>query len=92
MMAAHDLTATPRLATKAMLKHDNVRDVELLLLPERVVLLNKSGAAILGLCDGSRTVQQLVDQLELDFEATDLGNDVLSFLEDASGRGWVVVT
>ncbi|GAB3165608.1 pyrroloquinoline quinone biosynthesis peptide chaperone PqqD [Amycolatopsis sp. NPDC004378] len=90
-MDADDLTAMPRLATKAMLKHDSVRDVELLLLPERVVLLNKSGAAILGLCDGSRTVRQLVDQLERDFEATDLTNDVMSFLEDASGRGWVVV-
>jgi pyrroloquinoline quinone biosynthesis protein D len=91
-MTAPDLTATPRLATKAMLKHDSVRDVELLLLPERVVLLNKSGAAILGLCDGSRTVQELVERLERDFEATDLGNDILAFLEDASGRGWVVVT
>ena len=56
-----------------------------------MVLLNKSGAAILGLCDGSRTVRQLVDQLEHDFEATDLVNDVVSFLDDASGRGWVVV-
>ncbi|GAB3588220.1 hypothetical protein GCM10027445_69090 [Amycolatopsis endophytica] len=91
-MDTSDLTATPRLATKAMLKHDHVRDVELLLLPERVVLLNKSGAAILGLCDGSRTVRQVVDQLEHDFEATDLANDVMTFLRDASGRGWVVVT
>ncbi|MFJ8917811.1 pyrroloquinoline quinone biosynthesis peptide chaperone PqqD [Amycolatopsis sp. NPDC102389] len=87
-----DLAATPRLATKAMLKHDSVRGVELLLLPERVVLLNKSGAAILGLCDGSRTVRQLVEQLEREFEATDLVNDVMTFLRDASGRGWVVVT
>lgn len=91
MMDTDDLTAIPRLATKAMLKHDSVRDVELLLLPERVVLLNKSGAAILGLCDGSRTVRQLVDQLDHDFEATDLTSDVMSFLQDASGRGWVVV-
>ncbi|HEY3464991.1 MAG TPA: pyrroloquinoline quinone biosynthesis peptide chaperone PqqD [Amycolatopsis sp.] len=91
-MDTGDLTATPRLATKAMLKHDSVRDVELLLLPERVVLLNKSGAAILGLCDGSRNVRQLVEQLERDFEATDLTNDVISFLEDATGRGWVVVS
>ncbi|GLY43252.1 hypothetical protein Amsp01_092750 [Amycolatopsis sp. NBRC 101858] len=90
-MDSDDLTATPRLATKAMLKHDSVRDVELLLLPERVVLLNKSGAAILGLCDGSRTVRQLVERLEHDFEATDLTNDVMAFLQDASGRGWVVV-
>ncbi|MFE5571658.1 pyrroloquinoline quinone biosynthesis peptide chaperone PqqD [Amycolatopsis japonica] len=87
-----DLAATPRLATKAMLKHDSVRDVELLLLPERVVLLNKSGAAILGLCDGSRTVRQVVERLEQEFEATDLVNDVMTFLRDASGRGWVVVT
>ena len=92
MTAVDDLTATPRLASKAMLKHDRVRDVELLLLPERVVLLNKSCAAILGLCDGNRTVRQLVDQLEHDFEAPDLANDVTSFLRDAGGRGWVVVT
>jgi pyrroloquinoline quinone biosynthesis protein D len=87
-----DLTAIPKLATKAMLKHDNVRDVELLLLPERVVLLNTSGAAILGLCDGSRTVRQVVAQLEQDFQAADLTNDVLTFLKDARGRGWVVDT
>ena len=91
-MDESDLTAVPKLATKAMLKHDTVRDVELLLLPERVVLLNKSGAAILGLCDGSRTVRQVVTQLEQDFEACDLVNDVMTFLQDACGRGWVVVT
>lgn len=92
MTAGDVLTATPRLATKAMLKHDRVRDVELLLLPERVVVLNTSSAAILGLCDGNRTVQQLVEKLEHDFEATELADDVLAFLDDASGRGWVVVT
>ncbi|NIJ12639.1 pyrroloquinoline quinone biosynthesis protein D [Saccharomonospora amisosensis] len=91
-MDESDLTAVPKLATKAMLRHDGVRDVELLLLPERVVLLNKSGAAILRLCDGSRTVRELVAQLEHDFEATDLANDVVTFLKDARGRGWVVVT
>jgi len=91
-MDDNELMATPRLATKAMLKHDSVRDVELLLLPERVVLLNKSGAAILGLCDGSRTVREVVDQLEAEFDATDLAGDVMTFLRDASGRGWVVVS
>lgn len=91
-MDESDLTAVPKLATKAMLRHDSVRDVALLLLPERVVLLNTSGAAILGLCDGSRTVQEVVAQLEHDFEAVDLTNDVMTFLKDARGRGWVVVT
>ncbi|KID27904.1 pyrroloquinoline quinone biosynthesis peptide chaperone PqqD [Prauserella rugosa] len=87
-----ELTGRPRLVGKAMLRHDDVRDVELLLLPERVVLLNKSGAAILSLCDGNRTVQEVVDQLEEDFAATDLMNDVMTFLKDARGRGWVMVT
>lgn len=87
-----ELTATPRLATKAMLKHDSVREAELLLLPERVVRLNTSGAAILRLCDGSRTVRQVVAQLEHDFEVTGLVNDVVAFLQDAHGQGWVVVT
>lgn len=91
-MDESELTARPRLASKAMLRHDNVRDVELLLLPERVVLLNKSGAAILGLCDGNRTVQEVVEQLEQDFAAADLAGDVMTFLKDARGRGWVVVT
>lgn len=92
MTDGDDLSATPRLATKAMLKHDRVRDVEMLLLPERVVLLNMSSAAILGLCDGNRTVRQLVDRLEEEFDATDLTDDVISFLRDARGRGWVVVS
>ncbi|MFC9063623.1 pyrroloquinoline quinone biosynthesis peptide chaperone PqqD [Streptomyces cellulosae] len=91
-MDESELTAIPRLATKAMLRHDSVRGVELLLLPERVVLLNKSGAAILGLCDGSRTVRQVVTQLEQDFEVADLTNDVMTFLHDARERGWVMVT
>lgn len=90
-MAEPDLTATPRLATKAMLKHDTVRDVELLLLPERVVQLNPSGAAILRLCDGSRTVRQMVSRLEHDFEAGGLADDVVTFLRDAHRQGWVVV-
>ncbi|OLT41281.1 pyrroloquinoline quinone biosynthesis protein PqqD [Saccharomonospora sp. CUA-673] len=91
-MDESELAGRPRLVGKAMLRHDDVRDVELLLLPERVVLLNKSGAAILSLCDGNRTVREVVDQLEQDFAATDLVNDVMTFLKDARGRGWVVVT
>lgn len=91
-MPGDDLTATPRLAAKAMLKHDTVRDVELLLLPERVVLLNTSSAAILGLCDGSRTVREMIEKLEHDFAVTDLADDVVSFLADAGGQGWVVAT
>lgn len=86
-----DLEATPALVAKAMLRHDKVRDTELLLLPERVVRLNDSGAAILRLCDGTRTVRGVVDQLQRDFGVADLTGDVLTFLARARGHGWVVL-
>ncbi|MEV4644721.1 pyrroloquinoline quinone biosynthesis peptide chaperone PqqD [Saccharopolyspora sp. NPDC049426] len=85
-----DAGSTPRLVPKAMLKRDKVRDADLLLLPERVVRLNTSGAAILRLCDGTRTVRELVDRLEEEFGATGLIDDVLTFLNDARDQGWVV--
>lgn len=85
-----DAGSRPRLVPKAMLKHDKVRDADMLLLPERVVRLNTSGAAILRLCDGTRTVRELVDRLEEEFGATGLIDDVLTFLRDAHGQGWVV--
>jgi len=85
-----DLQATPRLAAKAMLRHDTVRGADLLLLPERVVRLNASSAAILRLCDGSRTVDAMVAQLQADFDAGDLTADVVAFLRDARTHGWVV--
>lgn len=91
-MSEPGLTAIPRLVAKAVLKRDAVREVDLLLLPERVVRLNTSGAAILRLCDGSRTVHQMVVELEKDFEVTELAGDVLTFLHEAHAHGWVVVT
>ena len=85
-----DAGSTPRLVPKAMLKRDKVRDADLLLLPERVVRLNTSGAAILRLCDGTRTVRELVERLEEEFGATGLIDEVLTFLNDARDQGWVV--
>jgi pyrroloquinoline quinone biosynthesis protein D len=85
-----DLTVTPRLATKAVLRYDHVRQAHLLLLPERVVRLNQSGASILRLCDGSRTVRDMITELEDRFGATDLGGDVTAFLREARAWGWVV--
>lgn len=95
-MTAPDLPAAPvavpgkpRLVGKARLRHDTVRGADMLLLPERVVKLNASGGAILGLCDGERTVNQIVAELETRFDTTGLEPDVLAFLIDATSRGWI---
>ncbi len=83
------LSARPRLVRKAVLRYDEVRQTHVLLLPERVVKLNASGAAILARCDGSATVAEIVEKLEAEFDATDLTTDVTSFLTVAADHGWV---
>lgn len=50
----------PRLARHVRLSFDRTRDRHVLLHPETVVVLNGTGADILGLCDGHRTVDEIV--------------------------------
>jgi pyrroloquinoline quinone biosynthesis protein D len=80
------------LAAGAQLKHDAVRNLDFLLLPERVVKLNKSAASILYLIDGKRTVRDIARTLSRDVEAFDnksIENDVLEFMSDCKHRGWL---
>ena len=64
-MSAPDVgTATrPRLARHVRLSFDRTRQRHVLLHPETVVVLNGSGARILELCDGRRTVAEVVAEL-----------------------------
>jgi pyrroloquinoline quinone biosynthesis protein D len=53
----------PRLARHVRLTFCRTRQRPILLLPETVVVLNTSGANILELCDGRRTVVEIVTEL-----------------------------
>jgi pyrroloquinoline quinone biosynthesis protein D len=83
------LDSRPALARKARLRYEEVRQADLLLLPERVVKLNPTGAAILRLCDGQRSVREIVQELESRFGQAGLENDVLEFLRQVSTQGWI---
>jgi pyrroloquinoline quinone biosynthesis protein D len=52
--------AVPRLGRGVRMRYDKARDRHVLLLPETVVVLNATGTAILELCDGTRTVAEIV--------------------------------
>jgi pyrroloquinoline quinone biosynthesis protein D len=54
-------TDRPRLARHVRLGFDRTRQRPILLLPETVVVLNGSGARILELCDGRRTVAEIAE-------------------------------
>ena len=53
----------PRLARHVRLTFSATRQQHTLQLPETVVVLNGSGADILGLCDGRHTVADIVAEL-----------------------------
>ena len=56
-------TNRPRLARQVRVQWDPVRERQVLLAPEGVLVLNHTGATILGLCDGERTVDEIVEEL-----------------------------
>ena len=57
----------------------------MLLLPETVVVLNATGAAILELCDGRRTAQQIATELAARYRAVPV-EDVERFLTGLAAR------
>ncbi len=79
----------PRIRSPARLKYDEARQTDILLLPERVILLNAAAGAILRLCDGNRTVGEIVQELEAAYQQSSLKEDIVGFLEIAASKGWV---
>ncbi|WAL68573.1 pyrroloquinoline quinone biosynthesis peptide chaperone PqqD [Amycolatopsis cynarae] len=59
----------PRLARHVRLAFCRTRQRRILLHPETVVVLNDSGADILELCDGRRTVAEIVAELGARYQA-----------------------
>jgi len=73
-------TATiPSLWRLARIEFDQVRQQSVLLYPEGVVLLNDTGAAILELCDGERSIAEIATVLGERYHC-DVTPDVLEYL------------
>jgi pyrroloquinoline quinone biosynthesis protein D len=61
-----------------------------LVLPAGVVPINESAAALLELCDGTRSFDEVVTQFVATAGDGALASDARDFLEAARLRGWVV--
>jgi pyrroloquinoline quinone biosynthesis protein D len=81
---------TPRVAAKARLQWDGVRNRHILLYPEGLVALNPTAAEILGLCDGRRTVEEIVALLSGKYESQDITADVQELLAGLVAKGLVI--
>jgi pyrroloquinoline quinone biosynthesis protein D len=77
--------SVPRLWKLARLDYDPVRQRPVLLYPEGAVLLNDTGAAILELCNGNRTVGDIVTILGERYH-TDVTADVTEYLQKMAER------
>ena len=78
----------PRLAASVRLQWDAQRQQHVLLAPEKVVVLNATGAAILALCDGQRTVVEITATLAERFQRA-VDADVDTFVSRLAARGLV---
>lgn len=81
-------TSRPRPARQVRLDWDPVRKQHVLLAPEGVVVMNETGADILRLCDGERTVAGIVEELRGRYERVD-EEEVCNFLTRLAARRWV---
>jgi len=90
-MSAPGRPTVPSLHPKARLQHDDVRGRDVLLYPEGLVALNPTGAEILVLCDGVRSVADVVATLEQRYGATggSVKRDVTAFLDGLAAKGLV---
>jgi len=82
-MAGPESTAKPRLAAGCRWSEPEGED-RMLLFPEGAIRLRGTGRAILERCDGERTVQQIVQELQVRYGTGDpaqIANDVGSFLD-----------
>lgn len=86
-------TSKPRLADKARLKWDAVREKHLLLFPEGVLVLNKTAHDVLALCDGQRTVAEIINALAAQYaiEAKAIDADVKEILQKLSQKTFVAL-
>jgi pyrroloquinoline quinone biosynthesis protein D len=80
----------PRLVTGARLGYDDVREEHVLLIPEGVVRLNPTAAEVLELCDGERSLDDIVGALSARYAGADVHDDVVELVDAMAQRGLVV--
>ncbi|WP_232544389.1 pyrroloquinoline quinone biosynthesis peptide chaperone PqqD [Streptomyces buecherae] len=79
----------PALSPGIMLRRDRVREADLLVLPERVVVLTGRAVDIVRRCDGRREVAAIVGELAERFPGAPVPDEVPAFLARLREQGWL---
>jgi pyrroloquinoline quinone biosynthesis protein D len=81
----------PVLPRHAKLRFDETRQLWVILAPERVLAPDQIAVEILHLCDGVRSVDQIIDRLAAKYTAdrAAIGTDVVAMLQDLADKGFL---
>jgi pyrroloquinoline quinone biosynthesis protein D len=79
----------PRIAPGFRLQWEPAQDCHVLLYPEGMVKLNGSAGEIMKRCDGERSLDAIVADLEQAFGQPDLAGDVADFVALAAKQRWL---
>jgi pyrroloquinoline quinone biosynthesis protein D len=82
-------THKPAVGRGFRLQWEPVQGAHVLLYPEGMVKLNGSAGAIMSRCDGQRTLQEIVADLETAFGVQGLSADVTAFVNMALQKSWL---
>ncbi|MCW2961819.1 MAG: pyrroloquinoline quinone biosynthesis protein PqqD [Thermoleophilia bacterium] len=77
----------PTLASGVRLHHDAIRERHVLLFPEGALVLNETAAAVLALCDGVRTIDDIAAELAPQFGGADVRADVAELVAGIAAEG-----
>src|SRR6266850_3928813 len=81
----------PKLPRHTRLKFDETRQVWVILAPERVLAPDEIAVEVLRLCDGARSVADVIDQLAAKYaaERDAISVDVIAMLQDLADKGFL---
>lgn len=79
------MSARPRLSARARLQWDPVRQKQVLLAPEGVLVLNTTASALLALCDGQHNVVEIAAKLSTQYNHI-VEQEILTFLNRLAGK------
>jgi pyrroloquinoline quinone biosynthesis protein D len=81
----------PHMPPYLKLRHDAGRGRWILLAPERILTPDQTAVAVLQLCDGNRTVEEIAAKLAEEYSAPAdvIAADVVELLQDLADKGYI---
>ena len=81
----------PYLAPGARLRWDHLRRRHVLLMPEGLLVVNATGAAILQLCDGKRSIASIAAELSTQYRhVSQAEEEIVAFLDRLASKRLVM--